>query len=143
MSNAHPNTHYKMKGEFLYWKDRLVLQSPNPLIQKVLLEYHSSPIGGHVGIAKTLAHISSQFYWPKMREDVTKFVQQCIIRQQTKFRPFKVVAKVGVVAYKLELPETARIHPVFHISQLKPFKGVIHEPYMPLPLTTSELGPIL
>lgn len=59
------------------------------------------------------------------------------------FRQFKVVEKVGVVAYKLELPDTARIHPVFHISQLKPFKDASSEPCMPLPLTTSELGPML
>lgn len=50
---------------------------------------------------------------------------------------------MGVVAYKFELLETVCIHPIFHISQLKPFKGVSHEPYMPLPLTTPELGPIL
>ncbi|WVZ25959.1 hypothetical protein V8G54_004503 [Vigna mungo] len=69
--------------------------------------------------------------------------QQRMKHQADKKRPFKVVGKVGVVAYKLELPETARIHPIFHISQLKPFKGETHEPYMPLPFTTSEMGPIL
>ncbi|MCI07262.1 transposon Tf2-1 polyprotein, partial [Trifolium medium] len=59
------------------------------------------------------------------------------------FGPFKVLAKIGTVAYKLELPSTARIHPIFHVSQLKLFKGNTHEPYMPLPLTVSEMGPII
>nr|GEU86236.1 putative reverse transcriptase domain-containing protein [Tanacetum cinerariifolium] len=47
------------------------------------------------------------------------------IRKQGKLnpryvRPFKVLAKVGVVAYKLELPqELSRVHNTFHVSNLK------------------------
>jgi hypothetical protein len=59
------------------------------------------------------------------------------------FGPFEIIARVGEVAYKLKLPEHAKIHPVFHISQLKPFKGVPQNQYMPLPLTMSENGPII
>lgn len=43
------------------------------------------------------------------------------------YGPFKVLQKIGSVAYRLELPPDSKIHPVLHVSQLKRYIAPLPE----------------
>lgn len=49
------------------------------------------------------------------------------------FGPYQILYKVGVIAYKLQLPEGAQIHPVFHMSLLNKVVGDLPSNIIDLP----------
>ena len=54
------------------------------------------------------------------------------------YGPYKVVRKVGEVAYELELPEESKIHNVLHVSNLKKTTGQHLAPSTELPPLDDE-----
>nr|GEW26669.1 retrotransposon protein, putative, Ty3-gypsy subclass [Tanacetum cinerariifolium] len=85
------------------------------------------------------------YWWTNMKADITTYVSKCLTclkvspwkvvirfgkREKLNSRyigPFKVLAKVGTVAYRLELPlKLSRVHSTFHVTNLK--KCLSNEP---------------
>jgi hypothetical protein len=54
------------------------------------------------------------------------------------YGPFKVLERIGQVAYKIQLPESADIHPIFHVSRLKKYLGAKAVPQSNLPQVTKD-----
>lgn len=54
------------------------------------------------------------------------------------YGPFRILNTVGNMSYKLLLPDGFKIHPVFHVSQLKKDLGLKVVPNPDLPLTDAD-----
>ncbi|KAG9447555.1 hypothetical protein H6P81_013683 [Aristolochia fimbriata] len=80
--DALPN--YSFREGLLFYRGKLIIPSDSPLRLQLLHEYHSSPIGGHAGTARTFHRLSSNFSWKHMRRDVQHYVATCQTCQQMK-----------------------------------------------------------
>ncbi|KAH7280547.1 hypothetical protein KP509_36G002100 [Ceratopteris richardii] len=49
-------------------------------------------------------------------------VWPCAKLDHQRFGPFTILAKINPVTFKLQLPSTMRIHPIFHVSMLEPYQ---------------------
>ncbi|KAJ8754502.1 hypothetical protein K2173_005663 [Erythroxylum novogranatense] len=56
---------------------------------------------------------------------------------------FKVLQRIGAVAYKLDLPKNSRIHPIFHVSLLKKYVGSRVIIQSKSPVGDEEIGTLI
>ncbi|GJY80020.1 putative reverse transcriptase domain-containing protein [Tanacetum coccineum] len=107
----------------------------------IMHESYKSIYSIHLGSDKMYQDMKKLYWWPNMKADIATYVSKCLTCERVKaehqrtsgfsrnkrgklnpryVRPFKVLAKVRKVAYRLELPqELSIVHHTFHVSNLK------------------------
>jgi transposase InsO family protein len=73
-------------GEGLLWTCEGLLYIPtDPTLQQLLIrQVHDSPTGGHMGLAKTMARLTSMCWWPGMKAMIADYVRGCVTCAATK-----------------------------------------------------------
>ena len=52
--------------------------------ERLLLEYHNSPLGGHLGREKTIEKLEADYWWPGLAADVKTWCKRCSACQKAK-----------------------------------------------------------
>ena len=65
---------FSWKNDVLWYKYHLYLCKNSELKQKILMELHTSPLGGHSRFLKTYHRVKKEFFWDGLKLDIQKFV---------------------------------------------------------------------
>lgn len=84
-TNPQANVDYKVHDGLIFFQGKIWIPPTCTFKSSLLEEFHNTPLGGHMGINKTLSRLQSNFFWQGMRKDVQEFVAQCNICQKTKY----------------------------------------------------------
>jgi hypothetical protein len=84
---THPDQYsdcYARDGLLYDRQNRLIIPNDRVLKTRILYELHDSKLAGHVGIKKTEELVSRQFWWQGIHQDVTAYVNDCVVCQLSK-----------------------------------------------------------
>ena len=80
LARPEPRTDGLIVGDGLLWTCDGLFYVPDDLElrRKLIHEVHDTPIGGHSGLAKTLARLTTSCYWWGMKRMIADYVRGCI-----------------------------------------------------------------
>ena len=128
LDQPEPRTDGRTVGDGLLWTADGLFYVPNDraLQQRLIHEVHDSPTGGHMGLSKTWARLSSTCWWPGMRAMIEDYVRGCQTCAATK----PELRKPAGLLHPLPVPE-------------KPWQVISIDFVGPLPRTPDHFDMIL
>jgi len=72
------------KDCLLWYQGKIWIPNDEGIRTALIAKHHEPPDGGHGGRAKTTELINPRYYWPKIREDIQRFIKNCHTCQRTK-----------------------------------------------------------
>jgi len=78
------DTNFSIEKDLLLYKNRRYIPKNEGLRRTIMEAEHDSKIAGHFGPYKTIGRVRGNFYWPKMDENITKYVHSCNVCQRNK-----------------------------------------------------------
>ena len=66
------------------YKDRLYVPDNDEIRKEILKGAHSTPYSIHPGTTKMYRDLKLHYWWPGMKKDVVRYVEQCLTSQQVK-----------------------------------------------------------
>ncbi|GER25294.1 ty3-gypsy retrotransposon protein [Striga asiatica] len=92
---------YDVYGGLLLYKGRVYVPETDRLRHDIVQYFHESKTGGHSGVHRTWARLSTTFYWPGVKNEVQEFVAKCDVYQRVK----SDYRKLGGFLQPLPVPE--------------------------------------
>ena len=87
------NEHWKKKSETnvtdgrIFFKNKLFVPNVGQLKLRLIKKSHDDPVAGHPGKTKTYEIFNRYYYWPRIINDVKRFIQNCYgCRRSKNFR---------------------------------------------------------
>lgn len=82
---ASPDTAgFSLHQGLIHHNGHIWIGQNSALQTKLIAAFHSSPLGGHSGIAATHYKLKKHFSWKGMKQDVENFIKQCATCQYAK-----------------------------------------------------------
>ncbi|KAF8753916.1 hypothetical protein RHS01_06785 [Rhizoctonia solani] len=83
---------YDWEEDLLWYRGKLVIPDNEPLKDRLLREFHDSPLAGHPGQQRTLELLSRNYWWPGMKSTAKEWVECCPICQANQRAHAPVIA---------------------------------------------------
>ncbi|KAF8751163.1 hypothetical protein RHS01_08782 [Rhizoctonia solani] len=83
---------YDWEEDLLWYRGKLVVPDSESTKDRLLREFHNSPLAGHPGQQRTLELLSCNYWWPGMKSSAKEWVECCPVCQANRRAHAPVIA---------------------------------------------------